>query len=100
MNSLETQVAKNYQQVAMQLPALKDSAYMSRASAEVAAQPKHLHNLMAYARLLMAAKQIDTTGKLYSLQLLHRFIAPEQSPAGSTPGGQEQIIFQSPFKPF
>ncbi len=100
MNSLETQVQKNYRLAAMQAPGQGDSAYMFRASAEVAATPKHLHNMMAYARLMIASRQIDTTGKWFSLQLVHRFIPPQQAPAGSIPGGQEQIIFQSPFKPF
>ncbi len=100
MNSLETQVSKRYQQALASRPGLADSSGMRIASDSVSARDGYLHNLKAYMRMMIAARQIDTTGKLYSLQLVHDFVPPQTAPAGSTPGGMRQIVFQSPFKPY
>ena len=100
MNSLENQVSIRYKQAEKVLSGQPDSVYMRIASDSVAARAGYLHNLNAYMRLMLASKKTDTSGKVYSLQLVHHFVPPRTAPAGSTPGNRFQTVFQSPFKPF
>ena len=96
MNTLEMQMSQQLQPLAAGHPGISDSARLLAASAKLAAQPEILHNLVAYAIMMMKDRKPDTTGCTYSLQLVHRFIPPATSKEGAT----QRILFQSPFQPF
>jgi len=95
-NKLQGQTEKAYHQYAAGHPGLPDSSIMLEASRMVTAEPENLHNPAAYAKMLIKSKQLDTSGRSYSLQLVQQFIPPSRGSRGE----HTRILFQSPIQPF
>ncbi len=98
MNRFEDELGKKKKQLKQQEPGLPDSNYVQQASAIIVADTaKNLHfkNIVAFATYMLRQEQKDTTGKIFEMEMLYKYIPPTTPPAKSYTSMGRQIIFKT-----
>jgi len=102
MNDLEILMGRSKAVLIKQFPNKAAGFYLQQAAAQVEADSLHqqsIHNIVAFGKYVMQEKGLDTTGKEYQINIVHKYIPPSNSKEPTVRGGDEQVIFVSTYKP-
>lgn len=102
MNGIETRVHHFEKKFEDSLPGMQPSFYRQKAINYVstdASQQEEINNILGFARYVMQQKKTDANAKEYQLIIKHVYIPPAKPADPTIPGGSEQILFTSAYKP-
>lgn len=102
MNGVEVRVHHHEKKIKDSLPGKTAAFYRQQAIEAVSSDTAHqqeINNITGYARNIMQQRKINTNGKEYQLIINHTYIPPSKPADPAVPGGDEQVIFISGYKP-
>lgn len=103
MNNLEVRIHHHEKKIKDTLPGKTPAFYQQQAIQQVIADTVHqqdINNIVGFARFILQKKNISTNSKEYQLILKHKYITPARPALPDVPGGDEQTLFKSDYKPF
>ncbi len=102
MNGVETRVHYHEKKMKDTIPGKPDMFYQQQAIQFVQSDTAHrqeINNIVGFARYVMQQKGVTTDGKEYKFIIKHKYIPPAKPVLPAEPGGDEQILFTSDYKP-